>query len=357
MSKSKENTTSKIKLFPWVCHHLIAISVVMALMVISIVSVSMTAAHAASSGLACAFDAPLGANGLGHVGWGFQISNSTFVYGSTENPNTNYAILSDGKGGYIGYSALGTVTGATTLGSWSRQGSFAQMLNDFQRQPQWGTWPEASLDRQSNGNEYTLYKCITVTNSSVTNADNAVSQVQNYGYYSGIPGGGTGAATHALYSLAGWNCMNQVDYILSAYNTQGLPSPSSNPSNWPPNNWFAAINANALSINGAGYSVIGASSNGLAVYKNGPDGSGGTFSKNYAPNGTYLIIVCQTTFGAQEDGRTLDGQPLAFTTWDMLSDGTFVYGWYMNTPSVHADGYSHIPGIPACVSDDFDSNW
>jgi hypothetical protein len=41
----------------------------------------------------------------------------------------------------------------------------------------------------------------------------------------------------------------------------------------------------------------------------------------------------------------------------MVWDGTFVYDWYMNTPVVQTDGYSHATGVPACVGDGFHTTW
>lgn len=61
-------------------------------------------------------------------------------------------------------------------------------------------------------------------------------------------------------------------------------------------------------------------------------------------NGTTLYVACQTVRGDQVDGRVYNGH--AFTTWDELTDGTYVYDWYMTTPTVGTDGYS--PGIPHC---------
>jgi hypothetical protein len=88
------------------------------------------------------------------------------------------------------------------------------------------------------------------------------------------------------------------------------------------------------------YQVSGADSQGLAIQ--------GDWHVNhvirFVPNGTSLNVVCQVNFGDQVDGRTQYGH--AFTTWDELSDNTWVYDWYMNTPVVGTDGYS--PGIPHC---------
>ncbi|MFL6055942.1 MAG: hypothetical protein ACJ72W_24010 [Actinoallomurus sp.] len=70
----------------------------------------------------------------------------------------------------------------------------------------------------------------------------------------------------------------------------------------------------------------------------------------YVPDGTTLLVSCQTVHGDQVDGRVRNGKP--FTTWDRLTDGTWVYDWYMNTPAVGADGYSpasptaRVAGLP-----------
>lgn len=65
----------------------------------------------------------------------------------------------------------------------------------------------------------------------------------------------------------------------------------------------------------------------------------------YAANGATLYLTCQTVHGDQADNAVYNGKP--FTTWDQLSDGTWVYDWYMNTPTVAASGYS--PGIAPCA--------
>lgn len=52
-------------------------------------------------------------------------------------------------------------------------------------------------------------------------------------------------------------------------------------------------------------------------------------------NGTPVEVVCETT-GAREDG-----QP--YVVWDQLDDGTYVYGYYLDTPG---DGYH--PALAAC---------
>lgn len=88
------------------------------------------------------------------------------------------------------------------------------------------------------------------------------------------------------------------------------------------------------------YQVTGADSQGLAVQALPHIGN----VLRWAHNGTTLNVVCQVNNGDQADGRTQYGRP--FRTWDQLNDGTFVYDWYMNTPTVATDGYS--PGIAHC---------
>jgi hypothetical protein len=88
------------------------------------------------------------------------------------------------------------------------------------------------------------------------------------------------------------------------------------------------------------YQVTGADSQGLAVQALPHIGN----VLRWAHNGTTLSVVCQVNNGDQADGRTQYGRP--FRTWDQLNDGTFVYDWYMNTPTVATDGYS--PGIAHC---------
>jgi hypothetical protein len=97
---------------------------------------------------------------------------------------------------------------------------------------------------------------------------------------------------------------------------------------------------------GAGtYQVTGTDSAGLAVHS--VPALGGVLQ--WVPNGTSLTVSCQINDGAQVDGRTRNGQP--FTTWDQLTDGTWVYDWYMTTPVVGSDGFS--PGMPHCQAGGF----
>ncbi|MCH5677886.1 GH25 family lysozyme [Streptomyces gilvus] len=94
------------------------------------------------------------------------------------------------------------------------------------------------------------------------------------------------------------------------------------------------------SESGTPFKVTGVDSAGLAVQSQPHANHVMTF----APAGATLHVSCQTNHGDQVDGRTMNGR--AFTTWDRLSDGNWVYDWYLNTPAVGANGYS--PGIAPC---------
>jgi surface antigen len=108
---------------------------------------------------------------------------------------------------------------------------------------------------------------------------------------------------------------------------------------WPDH--FLHIGDGGIGSSGKPYQVTGADSQGLAIQSQ-PHVN---HVVGWASNGTTLYVVCQTKYGDQVDGRTQYGHP--FTTWDKLDDGTWVYDWYMNTPTVATNGYS--PGISPCA--------
>jgi hypothetical protein len=90
------------------------------------------------------------------------------------------------------------------------------------------------------------------------------------------------------------------------------------------------------------YRVTGADSRGLAIQSQPHI----NHVIRYVPNGTPLHVACQTNHGdwVAEDDRWQYGRH--FTTWDQLTDGTWVYDWYTDTPRVDQSGYS--PGISPC---------
>jgi surface antigen len=107
-----------------------------------------------------------------------------------------------------------------------------------------------------------------------------------------------------------------------------------------PDHFLHIYDGNIGGSGGTPYQVTGADSGGLAIQSQ-PHVN---HVIRYVSNGTTLYVSCQTKNGDQVDGRTQYGHP--FTTWDKLTDGTWVYDWYMNTPTVGTDGYS--PGIAHC---------
>lgn len=90
------------------------------------------------------------------------------------------------------------------------------------------------------------------------------------------------------------------------------------------------------------YAVTGADGKGLAIQTEAHV----DHVLHYVPNGTTLHVVCQADHGdwVADDDRWQYGRHL--TTWDRLTDGTWVYDWYMTTPRVEQSGYS--PGISPC---------
>ena len=66
-----------------------------------------------------------------------------------------------------------------------------------------------------------------------------------------------------------------------------------------------------------------------------------------SPTARRCPSLCQVNNGDQLDGKIQYGRP--FETWDKLSDGTWIYDWYMDTPLVATDGYS--PLMPHCAAD------
>ncbi len=175
------------------------------------------AAHALGPGLACVFNQPDGAvfagSARGHIGWGYEIGDTgQFVFGSTEDPNGIFHIVrGDGN----------------PLGAWHATGNMIQMIQAFQYQWYWGSWPNASSDASSHAeSQYTRYKCVDVATSTVGAADNEVNFVENVG------------VNRVLYNGVNWNCMNHAYAILAAYDAPALPNPNLH---WIPNDWFDNI--------------------------------------------------------------------------------------------------------------------
>lgn len=140
----------------------------------------------AVAGKACVFVRVSGAHGLGHTGWGYQSSTSTYTYGATENPSSSMFVEA---GGDIGY--------------WKESGSFTAMVNAM----------------KTRG--YDEYTCTTVASRQPAAAA-AEALV--------VSGGGYAAATN--------NCMDHTYRILTAY---GVRFPAQPSWNWAPRVWFDKI--------------------------------------------------------------------------------------------------------------------
>jgi hypothetical protein len=174
-------------------------------------------AYALGAGEACIFNAPTGAQignqNLGHVGWGIRVGpTNQWIYGATENP--------DGAP----YVDVGSFDGG-----WHATGTAQQMLLDF-----------TNAGYYHSAGYYTQYKCMLWSSSAVTAAKNEISLIET----TGIPAGARG---NVLYAVAGWNCMDHANAILTAYGITGLPSPSLL---WAPNAWFNALPGGYIPLGG-----------------------------------------------------------------------------------------------------------
>jgi hypothetical protein len=163
-------------------------------------ALAQSRAQAAWQGLACVFNAPSGASGLGHIGWGYQSGpNNAYTYGATENGSGNWDVPPGGDNG-----------------AWHESGGFPAMLNAFQG-------ARGTGNNHHNTGYYTQYRCQSVANPSVSRADAAVQQAETNGYH-----------------LPGKTCLDDTVSIASAYGAQGLPKASDYPE---PNNWFDHLTA------------------------------------------------------------------------------------------------------------------
>ncbi len=135
----------------------------------------------AASGQVCLFDAPSGAEvlgvGLGHVGWGFLSSGSTWIFGATEGS--------------------GQV--------WQSSGSWDTMLNTFGSGTKFSRGP----------GYYTAYRCANVASSNPTLAYNTAL---------------SGAARP--YQALTDNCLTRAVQIFTAYGAGSLPPASDTSPNY-----------------------------------------------------------------------------------------------------------------------------
>ncbi|WP_405643184.1 hypothetical protein [Streptomyces sp. NBC_00019] len=146
-------------------------------------------AASGSSGGACVFIKPDGAQKFGHVGWGFRVAGTDrWVYGAVENPS--------GK--------LYTPPGGN-IGAWHAEGSYDRMLGEMSR------------DAHYPGNSehpYSRYRC-TKSSTHDTNAARAmIRTVESRGFLVGFdPKTG---------DLTSRDCLDATYDVLKAYRTKGL---------------------------------------------------------------------------------------------------------------------------------------
>ncbi|KKD08253.1 hypothetical protein [Streptomyces sp. WM6386] len=158
-------------------------------------------AASGSSGGACVFVKPDGAQKFGHVGWGFRVAGTDrWVYGAVENPS----------------GSLYTPPGGD-IGAWHAEGSYDRMLSEMSRD----ALPHSRL-RSSGGtpipgnseHPYSRYRC---TKSSTHDTDAAramIRIVESRGFLVGFdPKTG---------DLTSRDCLDATYDVLKAYRTKGL---------------------------------------------------------------------------------------------------------------------------------------
>jgi len=142
------------------------------------------------------FNAPSGALTLGHVGWAYQVGNSTWVYGATEDIDGNPSV------------APGP---ALTTTSWDKEGDFNDVMYDFGQ--------ELVIDDTlyHPTNYYVQYRCMTVPSFSLIDAFNEFQYEATNGY-----------------DLEINNCLTKSIAIFQAYSDflSDLPDGSDTSPNW-----------------------------------------------------------------------------------------------------------------------------
>ncbi|WP_042444078.1 hypothetical protein [Streptacidiphilus jiangxiensis] len=154
-------------------------------------------AHAQNAGQVCMFSAPSGADGLGHIGWGFRRDDGTWRFGSTDNPGGAWSVPPSSD--------------PAVTGSWTRDGGWDQMLAAFR-----------SGESGHGAGFYTRYRCDTTPDD---NSGGAAQQAAD-------------EATNG-YSLPTNNCLTKAVDIFKAYSTRlaNLPDPA-----WQvPNQYFTVL--------------------------------------------------------------------------------------------------------------------
>ncbi len=139
------------------------------------------------------FVRPGGANGLGHVGWGYRTACAgSYSFGSVENPNGKAHIDRGADNGF-----------------WRQDGTLSQMLSAM----------------KSRG--YQAYKTVATSRASFDPA----------------PANNVAAASAGRgYDVIGNNCADTVWDVLHAYGVLDLPYLQLHPA---PNNWYASLGSTA----------------------------------------------------------------------------------------------------------------
>ncbi|MFD3840741.1 hypothetical protein ACFWWC_31445 [Streptomyces sp. NPDC058642] len=145
---------------------------------------------AGTSGGACVFIKPDGAQKFGHVGWGFRVAGTDrWVYGAVENPS----------------GSLYTPPGGD-IGAWHAEGSYDRMLGEMSR------------DAHYPGNSeypYSRYRCTDSSTHDVNAARAMIRTVESRGFLVGFdPKTG---------DLTSRDCLDATYDVLKAYRTKGLP--------------------------------------------------------------------------------------------------------------------------------------
>jgi hypothetical protein len=148
------------------------------------------AGAARTTGAACVFVKPDGAQKFGHVGWGFRVAGTdNWVYGAVENPT--------GK--------LYTPPGGD-IGAWHAQGTYDRMLSDMSR--------DAHYPGRSD-HPYTRYRCTNSSTHDVRAAQAMIRTVEARGFLVGVD-----PQTGRLTSR---DCLDATYDVLKAYRTKRLP--------------------------------------------------------------------------------------------------------------------------------------
>ena len=146
-----------------------------------------------------------GAAGLGHVGLGFLVAPSLYIYGGLENPFN------------------GKVNPGDNNGFWIRNGTYNNMLCDMENPPVPNVPPY-----DTNYKKYTSQETPHICDA-VAQAESIYGQGYNL----------------IQFGNAAGNCLDAVYLILTSYGVDGMQNPSNVPA---PNNWYAKLDASTWAL-------------------------------------------------------------------------------------------------------------